>query len=397
MTRPRVIRNGLVAGGLASLGLLGLWACEDDPYHPPQFQLDLCSADSDCDGGVCLAQRCVARPDDAGPDAPSPSDAGCDADLEYDSLNCGQCNVVCAAPSVCSKAVCREPAFPSDGGLGPSEPAPDAGTITIPPGVHNYTTIHIPEGVTVRVSGSGVLDLRAQGDVLIEGTMISPAEPAATVLGAVRAAVPTAEAARPARGSRASPPRSAVARMVAQVARVRPERRAATAAVAPESTEAAQAGAPTSVTEDPAAEVAGLPVAAVEPARPRRRAVRVAERRPKPRVRAARLAPSLVAAARLSSVRPMLARPPRTRRAAPAAADRSARRQQPTSTSRRPSFPGRAAEAALAGVSTAPGPALVAAEVVEAARSESRPTRAFGSRLPRPSSPTAGRVVAAAR
>ena len=47
---------------------------------------------------------------------------------------------------------------------------------TLTPGVHNFTTINVPNGVTVYVTAgsNGVLDLRAQGNVTIAGTIATP-------------------------------------------------------------------------------------------------------------------------------------------------------------------------------------------------------------------------------
>ena len=58
--------------------------------------------------------------------------------------------------------------FPSTGAEGAFAPA--ANTV-ITPGIHNYTTINIPAGVTVTTNGSGVLDLRATGNITIAGTI----------------------------------------------------------------------------------------------------------------------------------------------------------------------------------------------------------------------------------
>src|ERR1044071_586115 len=58
--------------------------------------------------------------------------------------------------------------FPSDGSEGAFAPASD---VTLTSGVHQYTTIDIPMGVTVTVNGSGVLELRAQRAIRIAGNI----------------------------------------------------------------------------------------------------------------------------------------------------------------------------------------------------------------------------------
>lgn len=58
--------------------------------------------------------------------------------------------------------------FPSDGSEGAFAPASD---VTLTSGIHQYTTIDIPMGVTVTVNGSGVLELRAQQAIRIAGNI----------------------------------------------------------------------------------------------------------------------------------------------------------------------------------------------------------------------------------
>src|SRR5690606_862200 len=43
--------------------------------------------------------------------------------------------------------------------------------VVLPSRVYHYRSIHIPEGVTVRASGTGVLELLSRGDVTIHGTI----------------------------------------------------------------------------------------------------------------------------------------------------------------------------------------------------------------------------------
>lgn len=61
-----------------------------------------------------------------------------------------------------------------DGGVGDAGGV-DAGgapsVVRITAGRHNFRSVRVPAGVVLRVDGDGVLDLRATGDVIIEGTL----------------------------------------------------------------------------------------------------------------------------------------------------------------------------------------------------------------------------------
>ncbi len=98
---------------------------------------------------------------------------GCEIHSAVDSSNCGACGTVCTGGTTCVSGVCTlvNP-FPSTGTEGAFAPSAN---IALTPGVHNFTTINIPAGVTVTVSlgaaSNGVLDLRATGDVTIAGTI----------------------------------------------------------------------------------------------------------------------------------------------------------------------------------------------------------------------------------
>lgn len=70
--------------------------------------------------------------------------------------NTSSCTALCKATA----------AFPSTGAEGAFAPAADT---VLPAGVHHFTTISIPAGVTVTTDGPGVLDLRATGAVTIDG------------------------------------------------------------------------------------------------------------------------------------------------------------------------------------------------------------------------------------
>ena len=91
--------------------------------------------------------------------------AGC-ASTQTDPANCGGCNIQCGATATCVDGSCvaNEGAFD-----------PIVNPTYLSPGVHSYTTINVPAGVTVYVGGagalSGTLDLHATGAIEIDGTI----------------------------------------------------------------------------------------------------------------------------------------------------------------------------------------------------------------------------------
>lgn len=97
--------------------------------------------------------------------------------------------------------------FPSNGSEGAFAPAAN---VMLTPGVHHFTTIDIPAGVIVTTSGAGTLELRAQGAVVIAGTIDlsgAPGHLADNTLGAGGGATgnPTLQGANGAAGVCATP------------------------------------------------------------------------------------------------------------------------------------------------------------------------------------------------
>jgi hypothetical protein len=94
-----------------------------------------------------------------------PSPTGC-VDESSDPNNCGGCGVPCALPNTCTDGVC----VVNEGGLTPME-----NPCVLTPGVHTYTSIDIPVGVTCYVEGggtaSGTLQLNATGPIVIAGAI----------------------------------------------------------------------------------------------------------------------------------------------------------------------------------------------------------------------------------
>ncbi|MFO0649188.1 MAG: hypothetical protein U0326_23300 [Polyangiales bacterium] len=117
--------------------------------------------------GACVASACTVAACNTGfADCDMSATNGCEVDIRTSATNCGACGRACATGQTCQGGFCTR--FPSTGAEGAFNPTTNT---TLTPGVHNFTTINIPAGVTVRLSAPGVLDLRATGDVTITGTL----------------------------------------------------------------------------------------------------------------------------------------------------------------------------------------------------------------------------------
>ena len=117
---------------------------------------------------ACVDSACTLACSDGYLDCDGTS--GCEIEGALDEANCGTCGRACGAGAACIEGSC---VFPPDmfvsTGTEAFEPLVD---VTLSPGRHDYSSIHIPAGVTVQAMvGSGVLELIARGDVVIEGTI----------------------------------------------------------------------------------------------------------------------------------------------------------------------------------------------------------------------------------
>ncbi|AKF04783.1 putative metal-binding motif-containing protein [Sandaracinus amylolyticus] len=120
------------------------------------------NATRDCRLGACVAD-CATGYENCDGDLAD----GCEVEIARDATSCGACGASCGtAGEICIDRSCETPAFASSGSEGAFAPTAD---VVLSPGVHHFTTITIPEGVVVTTSGSGVLELRATGDVRIAG------------------------------------------------------------------------------------------------------------------------------------------------------------------------------------------------------------------------------------
>ncbi|UJR80814.1 MopE-related protein [Sandaracinus amylolyticus] len=120
-------------------------------------------ADAICEDGLC-GITCDADRADCNRIEPD----GCEVRITDDRFNCGGCGVRCADDQACVGRSCVRGTFRSSGEDGAFDPEAD---VVLDPGVYDFTTIHVRAGVTVRARGTGVLDLRATGNVVIEGSI----------------------------------------------------------------------------------------------------------------------------------------------------------------------------------------------------------------------------------
>lgn len=117
---------------------------------------------------ACEARACTIGCEAGYDDCNDTIDDGCETDVDRDEAHCGRCENPCTGGRACIAGGCMGHAFPGTGTM-PFEPTAD---ISIAPGVSHFSSIHIPVGVTVTTSaGTGILELIATGDVIIEGTL----------------------------------------------------------------------------------------------------------------------------------------------------------------------------------------------------------------------------------
>jgi VCBS repeat-containing protein len=90
-----------------------------------------------------------------------------DTNLATSATNCGACYQVCASGLTCGGGHCIYGA-PLSAATTDLAPTTD---LTMTGGVYEYAMVNIPSGVTVGQSGSGVLEIRALGDITIGGIL----------------------------------------------------------------------------------------------------------------------------------------------------------------------------------------------------------------------------------
>ena len=154
--------------------------CDDDPTNGCETPLaeDLrncgvcglrCGSGGATEVGTCSDGLCSLECADGNFDCDGEPSNGCETTRLRDPLHCGRCGSACpASEPVCVAGDCVADPFPSDGSEGEFAPTEDT---VIPAGVHHFTRVHVPAGVTIRTGGTGVLELRATEAIVIEGVV----------------------------------------------------------------------------------------------------------------------------------------------------------------------------------------------------------------------------------
>jgi hypothetical protein len=118
---------------------------------------------------TCTDARCGIACATGYTDCDGDTTNGCEAQVARDPSNCGVCGRACATGTeLCIDGLCIAPPLVDPTATMPFAPTADT---VLPPGVHRFSSIRIPAGVRVTTTGSGILDLRATGDVVIEGAI----------------------------------------------------------------------------------------------------------------------------------------------------------------------------------------------------------------------------------
>ena len=176
--------SGAGSSPVCMLGMCGLPVCDTGRGDCDRDDTNGCETSLEVDDGncgacgrvcgpifggrtTCVASDCASACDMGFGDCNVDTSDGCETDTLRSETHCGACGTACMTGAACVDGVCTPAPFPS-GGTTALAPTSD---MVLTPGVHEYTSIMIPAGVTVTTSGSGVLDLRASGDVVIEGTI----------------------------------------------------------------------------------------------------------------------------------------------------------------------------------------------------------------------------------
>ncbi len=155
--------------------------CDGDPLNGCEAQLAI--DDAHCgacgracglvDGGAeqCVEGVCVVACGLGFGDCNGDAVDGCETPTSREEAHCGVCGRACSAGQVCAEGRCVPPPFPSTGTTA-FEPTTDT---ALRAGIHEFSSIHIPAGVTVRIDSSlgtsGTLELYASGDIVIDGSI----------------------------------------------------------------------------------------------------------------------------------------------------------------------------------------------------------------------------------
>jgi hypothetical protein len=153
-----LVTNGCEVDLLTSNAHCGACAARCDPRP---------NASASCAGGACR-HACSPGYGDCNSDLNSPMSNGCERDLRVDPEACGACNRRCASNEACSAGACVAVPYGAVSATVPFEPTT---SIRLPSGVHHFTSVLIPETVTVTVAPPGILEIYARGAIVIAGTI----------------------------------------------------------------------------------------------------------------------------------------------------------------------------------------------------------------------------------
>ncbi|MFO0629302.1 MAG: fibrinogen-like YCDxxxxGGGW domain-containing protein [Polyangiales bacterium] len=118
-------------------------------------------------GSCDPAEVCTGSSNACPSDARTPAGTVCRASAGICDVQetCNGSSAVCPSDTLVAGQTLVATSTGAEGAFNPST------NTVLAPGVHNFTTINIPAGVTVTTSGTGILDLRATGAVTIAGTI----------------------------------------------------------------------------------------------------------------------------------------------------------------------------------------------------------------------------------
>lgn len=148
----------------------------DDVIEVDQVTVDQVTVDQvTVDQPMVVADTCVPN----GVEVCDGRDNDCDgrvdnvpaANLQDNMMHCGMCGRACTGGTSCSAGVCTE--FPTTGMEG-DYVAPAGMTVTLSPGRHDFRSFTVNAGATVTlppVNGTGTLEIRVVGNVVINGTI----------------------------------------------------------------------------------------------------------------------------------------------------------------------------------------------------------------------------------
>ena len=128
-----------------------------------------------CDGGMC-EYACATGYEDCNGDLGIAGSDFCEVRTATDPRNCGTCGNVCdgSAP-VCVDGACRPWEFGSDGSDGTFTFTPDVvdgDVMTLDGAVYQFTgDVVIPAGRTLRVRGTGRIEIYTDGRLIVDGTI----------------------------------------------------------------------------------------------------------------------------------------------------------------------------------------------------------------------------------